>query len=478
MIQPAPEERREVPRHTARHWAWLVCGAGMKILGAIGRYSLFPPAVGQGAAERLILFTRYPAPGRTKTRLIPALGSLGAAELQQRMTQRALAAARQTIGDQREVRVCYEGGQPRAMRRWLGGGIRYDRQQGGDLGRRMRAAFADAFRAGCERVVIIGTDMPQCSPGRLNGAFAALDDHDLVLGPTEDGGYWLIGLRRPAEIFDGIDWGTDTVLQATCAAADKAGLTTRLLDVVADVDRPDDLAALGEEFLPRRPYLSVIIPTLNEADCVGRAIRSASRRGVEVLVCDGGSQDATRRDAHRQGARVFACEAGRARQMNHAAAQASGEVLLFLHADTILPVHYDRWVFLAMLDAATVGGAFQLLTDIGGPIMSLIDWLARLRTNVLHLPYGDQAIFVRRTVFEAIGGFPEVPVAEDLLFMRELRRLGRIALAPASVVTSGRRWRRVGLLRGLVINQAIALGCRFGVPLNLLARMYDDEGMG
>ena len=195
------------------------------------------------AGERLIIFTRYPEPGRTKTRLIPVLGATGAAELHRRMTEQALATARQLAALQVvALEVRYSGGDAALMQQWLGANLLLRAQSDGDLGGRMREAFHEAFQQGCERVVIIGTDCPGITSATLAAAFAALCHNDLALGPASDGGYYLIGLRRLIpQLFDGILWGTDGVLRHTLQIAAALDLRCSLLEQLDDVDRPEDL---------------------------------------------------------------------------------------------------------------------------------------------------------------------------------------------------------------------------------------------
>ncbi len=204
--------------------------------------------------SRLIVFTRYPRPGEAKTRLIPALGEQGAADLQRRMTEHTMrGVAPLTTSAQIGVEVRYAGGSGAEMREWLGPASAYHPQGGGDLGERMQRAFQDSFAAGDERVVVIGSDCPGLRTEHLREGFAALARADLVLGPAGDGGYYLIGLRRscgeralPA-LFSGIRWGSAEVLPETLAIAAAAGLSIDLLDILDDVDRPEDLAIWERE---------------------------------------------------------------------------------------------------------------------------------------------------------------------------------------------------------------------------------------
>jgi uncharacterized protein len=201
--------------------------------------------------DRLIVFTRYPEPGNTKTRLIPALGAEGAALLQRQMTEHTLTQVKALANCQPlSVELWFassnslesEQHDRQLMQTWLGTEWNYQRQGAGDLGIRMAAAFEAAFTAGIERAVTIGTDCPGLNTVRLAQAFQLLETHDLVLGPATDGGYYLIGLRRfIAALFVGIAWGTADVFSNTVEIARGSGLSIATLDSLADVDRPEDL---------------------------------------------------------------------------------------------------------------------------------------------------------------------------------------------------------------------------------------------
>jgi hypothetical protein len=158
--------------------------------------------------------------------------------------------------------------------------------------------------------------------------------------------------------------------------------------------------------------------------------------------------------------------------MNAGARLAKGKWLVFLHADSILPPGYAANVFEAFFDPQTVAGAFSLKSDAPSPALSVVNWLVHVRTKYFQMPYGDQAIFIRKSAFEALAGFENVPVGEDLLFVRRLKRLGRIVSIPGAVTTSARRWHRVGLLRALLINQLIVAGYCLSLRPELLDRLY------
>lgn len=199
--------------------------------------------------ETLILFLRFPAPGKVKKRLIEVLGARGAAGLHCRLVRRSFHVARgaaQRLGLRLELH--HAGGSARALQRWLGDGFECVPQVDGDLGGRMEAAFAHAFRAGAARVVLIGTDIPALCWEVITEAFTALEQDPLVLGPAVDGGYYLIGLTQAAPtLFRDIPWGSAAVLAQTRAAARVAHLPTRELVTLADIDRPADLALLERD---------------------------------------------------------------------------------------------------------------------------------------------------------------------------------------------------------------------------------------
>jgi len=169
--------------------------------------------------DHLILFARYPVPGQAKTRLIPSLGPAGAARLHRRLTEHTACVARAAgVRDDTRVTVCFTGAPCRDFRSWLGCDLSYAAQPAGNLGVRLRQACASAFRSGARRVVVFGSDIPELSAVLLQQALAGLREHDIVLGPAADGGYYLIGMKRDRpELFAGIDWGTGQVCdQARC----------------------------------------------------------------------------------------------------------------------------------------------------------------------------------------------------------------------------------------------------------------------
>lgn len=193
--------------------------------------------------RKLIIFTRYPEPGKTKTRLIPLLGETGASNLQRQMTQATIGMIDPLIQSRfLSLKIHFTGGSQDLMENWLGKDFNYQNQCGQGLGNRIKFAFENEFRDGITQVVIIGTDCPKLSENIIRQAFESLLESDLVLGPAQDGGYYLIGLKQVyTELLTEIAWGTDTVLTKTLEIAQRLKLKTFLLPVLQDIDRPEDL---------------------------------------------------------------------------------------------------------------------------------------------------------------------------------------------------------------------------------------------
>lgn len=426
-----------------------------------------------GGEEILIVMTRLPREGRNKTRLIPALGPAGATALHERMARHTIgrASSLAMMRPDTSLRIHVEGGSSLEAESWLGGGD-FRRQNPGDLGQRLQAAVDEAFTDGARRIVIIGTDCPSLDEVTLGKAFDALDRADLVYAPADDGGYVLVGLSGPCPaIFQKIDWGGPEVLRQSLAAAKASAKNIFLLPTFPDVDLPADLPA-GESALANGETLSVIVSTLNEAEVLPPVLETVKAAGPhEIFIADGGSTDSTREIASRFGVPFLAARRGRAAQMNHAAARASGEFLLFLHADTRPPPDFPEIITRILQTPGTSGGAFRFRLDDSLSAAPILEALVHLRCGLRQLPYGDQGLFVRRSLFEHLGGFVEWPVMEDYQFVRALRDHGRVHTAAQAAITSSRRWQNDGVIRTFCRHQLMLIAFHLGVPPSGLAKL-------
>jgi rSAM/selenodomain-associated transferase 2/rSAM/selenodomain-associated transferase 1 len=422
--------------------------------------------------RRLLIFTRYPVPGRVKTRLIPALGDDGAASLHDAMTVFTLCWADSLSSQNPDIlEIRFEGGTLSQMHQWLGGERQYVEQGKGDLGQRMERAFQENFQKQYRHIVLVGTDCPQMTAFHVEEALYSLKTHDLVIGPSEDGGYYLIGLSRMVpELFAAMEWGTAMVFENTMKRARERKLSIRVLERLSDVDTPEDLSVWD---LVCSQFISVVIPTLNEEANLPKTLQSVGKiPNCEVIVADGRSQDLTAPIAEEWGAKIVLSEPCRGGQMNEGASKASGDILLFLHADTILPENYADLIRHTLSNPNVPGGSFALRFC---PTTRHLNFKAKtisFRTTVLRKPYGDQAIFVRASLFRLMGGYADIPLMEDVEFVNRLRKRGKLAFIREPVVTNSRRFESRGRIKATLMNKLTKMGYALGVSPERLSRFY------
>lgn len=221
--------------------------------------------------------------------------------------------------------------------------------------------------------------------------------------------------------------------------------------------------------------ISVIVPVLNEEKAIAATLRALEPlRPFETIVVDGGSDDRTREFAAACGVKLTVAERGRARQMNRGAQQAKGEVLLFLHADTRLPATAFGDIAGALTDPGYVGGRFDVALDGSHWVLPLVARLISYRSRVSKVGTGDQALFVRREILQRLGGFPDMPLMEDIAFCRALKRLGKIACLRSRAVTSARRWEAGGVWRTIFTMWMLKLLYLAGVSPTRLKKFYAD----
>jgi len=221
--------------------------------------------------------------------------------------------------------------------------------------------------------------------------------------------------------------------------------------------------------------LSVIIPALNEAAAITatlQALQPLRERGHEVIVVDGGSQDLTADLSRPLADRVIQASVGRATQMRVGAAAAAGSVLWFLHADTIAPQHADRLILETLQHPRTGWGRFDVQLSQTRLLLRCVAWMMNQRSRISGIATGDQGLFVRRRIYDGVGGFPEIPLMEDVALSRALRRHGRPARIRQPLVSSPRRWLAHGVLRTILRMWALRLAYFLGVSPARLAAYY------
>jgi uncharacterized protein len=438
-----------------------------------------------GSPLPVYVFAKAPVAGRVKTRLVPAVGVQGAARLASALLEDTLEALL-AAGRAAPVLAVDDAS---AFR---GRGLPLEEQGTGDLGQRLERVLSRGLKR-ARAVVAVGSDTPGFPAPLLEECFTALERADAVLAPAEDGGFTLLGLRRcPPGLLQGLPWSGPDTLSSTEARLRAWGLSVVRAGRFFDVDAPADLARLRVELsegtvqarhtqdvlrtLSIHPWLSVVMPVLDEAERLEVGLRRlVSLPAVdEVLVVDGGSRDATRAVAQAvHGVRVLDAPRGRARQMNAGAAAARGEVLCFLHADVTLPRDAVAHVARAFAKETVVVSAFRTrsVDDGGRTWASAFLPVADLRSRWTHLPYGDQAVSVRRSAFERVGGFPDQPLLEDVELARRLTGVGTLVRLRTRVTVSGRRFLKRPFRTLLFWNSFPAL-YQLGVPASVLEKLY------
>ena len=225
------------------------------------------------------------------------------------------------------------------------------------------------------------------------------------------------------------------------------------------------------------PQISIIIPVLNEAGCISRtlsALQLLRAAGHEVVVVDGGSEDDTIALCQPLSDHVIRAPRGRSRQMNAGAQAAAGEIFLFLHADTCLPRSADRLIIDGLKRHGKHWGRFDVRLSGTQPLLRIVECLMNWRSRLTGFATGDQGIFVKRKLFEAVGGFPDIDLMEDIALSRILKRFGPPLCLRERVMTSSRRWEKNGVLRTVLLMWRLRIYYALGLDPRHLARWYGD----
>ena len=446
------------------------------------------PDNGKMSKNALIIFTREPVPGKTKTRLMPYLSPQQCADLHLCFLRDIYREAYKTGAD---IIVSYDGEEPVLLKSVFGNGCRYIRQQGDGLGTRMALAIGFALDLGYEKAVLIGTDIPEIRADSLADAFKILDEDDLVIGPTEDGGYYLIGMKKLYnEAFNVRKYGGSSVLNETLQGLKDCGISAGLADAYQDMDEREDLAGYRRRmihdirlrnshtgiFLRDNAAVSIIIPVYNEASTIRRMISQMEpyKDDAEILFVDGGSTDGTA-GIIEEVFPVLTGTKGRAAQMNRGAAESTGDILLFLHCDSILPPDITGEVRRCM--AGHEYGCFGVRFPSRNLFMFTNRVISNHRAWMRGLPFGDQGIFISRELFFDMGGFPEIPIMEDYEFGRKLKAAGiRPGRTEKRITTSARRYGKgtLSILRTEFSMWKLRKMYRNGMPAEEVSRRYRD----
>lgn len=438
----------------------------------------------------IILFTRVPVPGKTKTRMMPYLTEKQCAALHTCFLRDIEEICRKCKADVFVSFAPEEGGEEK-LKRILGEQAGYFPQEGEGLGARMYHALGKVFGLGYKACLLIGSDVPEVSLEALDRAYSVLEEKDVVFGRTMDGGYYLTGMKSlRAEAFGLKEYGHGSVLCGTVQRLTEAGISVGYTDTFADMDTPSDLNGYRRRMrgnarlkgshtgrcLARNVKISVIVPVYNEVKTIEKLQKQLLPLlgKCEILLVDGGSTDGTLEKILPE-IPVLRCSKGRARQMNHGARKSSGDVLFFLHCDSELPKRPLEEIRRVMRDFQA--GCFGVAFHSCNFFMLTCRLISNHRIKDRKVMFGDQGIFLDRALFFEAGMYPEIPVMEDYQLSLALKERGvKLGMCRKRIYTSDRRFPK-GTIRKLALMwkmNRLRKMYRDGVPAAKISRLYED----
>jgi len=392
------------------------------------------------ARTLLIILARNPVQGDVKKRLARDTGSSEALRIYRLLLQHTAQVAE---GCGYDYEVFYSSHIPE-REPMFAGAKSVLLQKGNDLGERIGHAFETGFSQGYSHIVLIGSDCPDLDATHIKKAFAALEQNDAVLGPAQDGGFYLVGLNNShPELFRDRTWSHEEVLKETIGRMDSQEIICSLLEPLQDIDTFDDLRQ-SRLWAP----ISIIIPTYNEESRIAAMLDrlldiTAGYAGIEIIVTDA-STDSTADIAATRPVTVCHSVKGRSRQMNVGAARSSGEILYFLHADTIPPTSFVEEIMQA-LNQGSRAGCFRMQFDSPDPLLRIFSWFTRFPLPVCR--GGDQSLFVTKSLFTSIGNYNDsMDIMEDYDLIARIERQTPVRILEGTLTTSARKYMQNGII--------------------------------
>lgn len=437
----------------------------------------------------VIVFTRVPVPGRTKTRMMPYFSPVECARLHENFLKDIAQECEKVNAD---IFVCYTPQRGKAYLKTIFKGVAdYIPQMGAGLGERMYQAIGYVLGKGYDSCVLIGTDIPELKASDLEYALRLLDVNDVVFGPTVDEGYYLVGMKRPIrEAFEKKTYGTGNVLEQTVVPLKEMGLTVGYVRRLQDMDDREDITCYRSRmrvqkslqktytgrYLLKKQKISVIVPVYNEETTIEKLQEQLLplQKKCEIIFVDGGSTDATISMID-PSFKILRSPKGRANQMNLGARESKGDILFFLHSDSELPKKPLEEIREVMKDYEA--GCFGIAFHSRQFFMWTCRVISNHRIKDRKVMFGDQGIFITRELFFEAGMFPNLPIMEDYQFSLTLKEMGvKLGIARHRIYTSDRRFpkKMIPQLKVMWKMNRLRKMYRDGVPIETISKLYRD----
>ncbi|MFH1930329.1 MAG: TIGR04283 family arsenosugar biosynthesis glycosyltransferase [Pseudomonadota bacterium] len=431
--------------------------------------------------KAILIFMKYPEAGRVKTRLSKSIGREQACNIYQKLVRRTLGMVSDFKHAHTEIDLFlfyYPPESETQLRKAYPGPWKFTPQMSGHLGEKMGNAFNHVFTKGYGHAVLIGTDIADIMTSDIADAFQALNENQAVLGPAQDGGFYLIGLSSTInEIFNFPNWSTPSVFERTLNCFHASAHKVRTLCKRHDIDEKKDLIYFNSNPL-FQDQISIIIPYLSGTKKLASLVDCLEAQlwpGDEVVLVRGnGSPEWGTKNISPHTRLIFAPK-GRGNQLNHGARVAQRNILWFLHIDTAPPPNFGYHIRKLTLIRHMVLGCFELSFNTSSLPLNLISKWTNLRTKYFQLPYGDQGFFCTRRIFYKAGGFKKQFLMEDVDFVRNCKKMGKLLIVPQPIHSSPQRYLTKGVLRASLQNHFLILLYFLGVSDKRLYEFYYKE---